>query len=267
MAQKNYNRLDLLTGLSSDDLADTMMENPRAYMSLRGAVAEKHLFNCLAELKDNGRIFDFRVGKGDFEKDFYIKKTDRAKEIALECKNVEALKVTTKGEYANFLKYLVNLDQFPTDLKDISSKIIKNSAEFELSSIKNLFAKLPLSLKESGLVRYQYSKELAKIDKFPTKQNEVESYLSKFEPNKLTVDFWRTRNSSDNDGNSSRENRFYKKGEVDILGVCLFSRTLEWKFVYFKCDSFSLHREYSDRYHNRFFLIPSKAKLYLSDCF
>ncbi len=267
MEPKNNNKLDLLTGLSPNDLADTMMENPRAYMALRGAVAEKHLFNCLAELKKTGKIFDFRVGKGDFEKDFYIKRTERSKEISLECKNVEALKISTKPEYLNYLKYLISLRQFPANLRKESEEIIRSPSSFDLSDIKELFAKLPLSLKESGIVRYQYSRDMASLGDFPKKQSEVESYLSKFNPQVLTVDFWRTRNSNDGDGNSARENRFYRKGEVEILGVCLFSRTLEWKFVFFECKSFPLHKEYSDRYHNRFSLNPSKAKLFLSDCF
>jgi hypothetical protein len=267
MEPKNNKKLVLLTGLSPNDLAETMMENPRAYMALRGAVAEKHLSNCLLELKSEGKIFDFRVGKGDFEKDFYIKRTERSKEISLECKNVEALKVATKPEYLTYLKYLLSLSQFPSDLKKLSADVARTPSSHDLSAVKALFAKLPLSLKESGVVRYGYSRHLANLDSFPTNQGQVESYLNKFSQNPLTVDFWRTRNSNDSEGNSARENRFYKKGEVEILGVCLFSRTLEWKFVFFKCKSFPLHKKYSDRFHNRFPLAPSKAKLFLSDCF
>lgn len=267
MNSNEYKKLDLLTGLSPDDLADTMMENPRAYMALRGAVAEKHLFNCLVELKTNGKIFDFRTGKGDFEKDFYIKTSRGAKEISLECKNVEALKISTKPDYIKYLNFLISNKSLPEALVKSAEKILSNAATYDLGEIKKFFATMPLSLKESGVMRYQYSKKLAQVGAFPSTQSELTSYLQSFNTQPLTVDFWRTRNSNDADGNSAKENRFYKKGEVEILGVCLFSRTLEWKFIFFECSSFPAHNKYEDRYHNRFALNATKAKLFLSDCF
>lgn len=267
MNANEYKKLDLLTGLSPDDLADTMMENPRAYMALRGAVAEKHLFNCLVELKNSGKIFDFRTGKGDFEKDFYIKTSRVAKEISLECKNVEALKISTKPDYIKYLNFLNSNNSLPDALAKEAVKILSSVENYDLTEIKKFFATMPLSLKESGVMRYQYSRKLAQVGDFPSQQNLLSPYLQSFNAQPLTVDFWRTRNSNDADGNSAKENRFYKKGEVEILGVCLFSRTLEWKFIFFECSSFPAHNKYDDRYHNRFALNPSNAKLFLSDCF
>ncbi len=61
-----------LTGLAQDQLAEVLVENPRAYMAVKGAVAEKHLEILLTDLQNNGAVTSFRKGRGDFEKDFYV---------------------------------------------------------------------------------------------------------------------------------------------------------------------------------------------------
>ena len=43
--------LEKLTGLSDQDLADVFAKNPRAYMAVKGAVAEKHLENVLVIIR------------------------------------------------------------------------------------------------------------------------------------------------------------------------------------------------------------------------
>lgn len=46
---KNNITLEKLTGLSDQDLAGVFTKNPRAYMAVKGAVAEKHLENLLVQ--------------------------------------------------------------------------------------------------------------------------------------------------------------------------------------------------------------------------
>ncbi len=62
-----------LTGFQGEsEIAEVLFENPRAYMALRGAIAEKHLEKLLEQWKANGDIREFRAAAGDFDKDFYI---------------------------------------------------------------------------------------------------------------------------------------------------------------------------------------------------
>lgn len=49
-------RLDALTGLTDDELADVLIDNPRAYMAVKGAVAEKHLEKILSKHVEHGQI-------------------------------------------------------------------------------------------------------------------------------------------------------------------------------------------------------------------
>src|SRR3990167_2892298 len=95
--------LELMTGLSSDELAEILAANPRAYMAVKGAVAEKHLSNYLKRLLLQNKIQTYRQSSGDFDKDFYVT-LNNGKEISLECKNVQVLNVGSKKEL--LLRYL-----------------------------------------------------------------------------------------------------------------------------------------------------------------
>ena len=81
-----------LSGLSSDDLAQVLSSNPRAYMAVKGAVAEKHLDIYLQRMVEHEQIKAYRSGEGDFEKDFYIHLNDGTERI-IECKNVQVLNI------------------------------------------------------------------------------------------------------------------------------------------------------------------------------
>ena len=50
------NKLFKLCGLSPDELADALENNPRAYMAVKGAVAEVHLNKYFVELGNSGKI-------------------------------------------------------------------------------------------------------------------------------------------------------------------------------------------------------------------
>lgn len=87
------------TGLTPQELSEVFQQNPRAYMAVRGAVAEKHLKKVLTGLLENDQINGFRNASGDMDKDFYIQVGTTL--ITLECKNVEVIKTSNKGTKAS----------------------------------------------------------------------------------------------------------------------------------------------------------------------
>ena len=94
-----------LSGLSPEDLAQVLSSNPRAYMAVKGAVAEKHLDIFLQSMVEQNLIAQYRLGEGDFEKDFYITLRDGTEKI-IECKNVQVISISgfsTKNLCDNFL--------------------------------------------------------------------------------------------------------------------------------------------------------------------
>ena len=254
--------LFLLTGLSSSDLADTLASNPRAYMALKGAVAERHLWMHLQNLSKQGAILEARQGNGDFEKDFYVKLPNLKREIVIECKNVEVIKTTSLPTLRSYFEYLVSSGHIiESDLVRCVSKNLNRLAEVSNSDLKSLLTCIPQKLRESGLPRYQFSAHSAGINQMTIGAG-VEMYLNRFSSAPLTIDFQRTRNARDGTKGGGKMNRFYKKGEVDVVAACLFSRTLKWEFIFCAANNLPKHPKFSDRYSNRLVINP---KLWKSD--
>ena len=226
-------------------------------MAVRGAVAEKHLENIVDSLKKRGKIDGYRCAAGDLDKDFYLQ--IKGKEISLECKNIEVIKITKKLEKIRYIKYLAQQGLIkPCSSASTLSKILavssaKDIKEISVAEIDAQIKQLPQDCRESGLMKYEYSAcqiHVPQVGKIPDKE-----FVAQFNQNPLTIDFQRTRNSTDKDGDTKR-NRFYKVGEIDIVGACLFSRTMEWKFLFAKAHNFIKHSKYNDRYINTLKLAP-----------
>lgn len=261
-------RLYQLTGLDSNDLADVLAENPRAYMAVKGAVAEKHLEKYLEQLVKNHVIRSFRKANGDFEKDFYVVKPDGSEKI-VECKNVQVISITSAAVSREFIEYCLRRSflertKIHRSLVQIepSAKNLTVEAGLKLlngKKLKELLAGIPQEVRESGLPRYEFSaSKLGAIDLRATKE-----YLRQFQP-PLTIDFQRTRNSTDVAGDTKAQ-RFYRVGEIDIVAACLFSRSLKWAFVFGRHDILERHKKYGDRYTNSLSIDPSSWKDNLVD--
>jgi len=76
-------RQDPATGLTPEELSEVFQNNPRAYMAVRGAVAEKHLEKVLCTMQEDGHIDGYRSASGDQDKDFYMQVS--GKTLSLEC--------------------------------------------------------------------------------------------------------------------------------------------------------------------------------------
>lgn len=79
------------------------------------------------------------------------------------------------------------------------------------------------------------------------------------------IDFQRTRNSTDDDGDTRRQ-RLYHVDEIDVVGVCLFSRTMKWQFIFGHSRHYTVHKNYSDRYANKFVIEKGKWSTDLLSC-
>lgn len=265
--------LNTLTGLTDDSFAEVLSENPRAYMAVRGAVAEKHLEIILENYRQKGSIKSFRPANGDFDKDFYIQLLD-GREVTLECKNVEVLNISNTDLRKKYFKYLfdndyLNEEGFLSIYSGLNKEVFatsKNSTPEipKAESIKQLFGvfdnapakvlteylkSLPQKLKESGIARYKFSSDMMLFN--TVVDADTKSFLSQFDALPLTIDFQRTRNSTDKDGEDAKSQRFYKLGEIDAVGACLFSRTQRWEFIFALSNTFDKHKKYPDRYSNR----------------
>lgn len=243
------------TGLSPQELSEVFQNNPRAYMAVRGAVSEKHLAKVVDALCREGAIDSYRAASGDMDKDFYLQVG--ASRITLECKNVEVIKTTNKQAKASYIEYLAKQGYVSGELIDgilREMKLVDNNIQLLSAPILNeLFKRLPQEYRESGLVKYEYSSSKVKSPKIGKVSDE--EFVSQFADSPITIDFQRTRNSTDEDGDT-RRNRYYRVGEIDIVGACLFSRTMEWKFLYAKAEEFERHKKYPDRYSNKLVLRP-----------
>jgi hypothetical protein len=246
----NINKLNRLCGLAPNELADVLENNPRAYMAVKGAVAERHLKNYFSNLQNNGLIASFREAESDFDKDFYVTLLNGTTKI-VECKNVEVLKITSKASYLNYLKFL---KQQRGLFKDIVFEPLENYKTKDLSS---MFKTLPQGLRESGISRYEFSENQIEQKSISGKLSD-EDFLNQFNTSPLSIDFQRTRNSREI--SSSKEDqkaaRFYKLDEIDIVGACLFSRTMRWEFVFGARKSLIRHKKYTNRYSNRLIINP-----------
>ena len=275
--------LDKLTGLSDQELADVFAKNPRAYMAVKGAVAEKHLEKVLIGYRDQGLINSFKSDSGDFDKDFYVTLND-GREVSLECKNVQVLNTGAKKLLPGYIKFLVENNYLTQDwllatvrnlaqgggildanqkldtLQEILNEIVAQKAK----TSNELFKAFPQELRESGVPRYEFSSSL--VSEPDITRIGVNQFLEQFSDYPLTIDFQRTRNSTDNDGNTRRQ-RLYRTDEIDIVGACLFSRTMHWQFVFGHSRHFEIHKNYEDRFANKFLIEPLKWSYNLLDCF
>ncbi len=224
-------------------------------MAVRGAVAEKHLEKTLDNLRESGRIDEYQSASGDMEKDFIIRLGSTS--ITLECKNVEVIKTSNKKMRASYVEYLVEEGYLTRLFIDAALNEIGASAsslqELSSSELATVFKKVPQEYRESGLAKYQYS--ASSIQQSQIGQLSDAEFVAQFEAFPLTIDFQRTRNSTDEEG-GTRRNRYYRVGEIDIVAACLFSRTMEWNFLYAKAEGFQKHSQYPDRYSNRLKLAP-----------
>ena len=221
-------------------------------MAVRGAVAEKHLEKILTQMVRNNTIDRFQRASGDTDKDFYLEIAGAA--ISVECKNVEVAKIATKGSILSYLAYLsekklINVDEILRDLQIRSSPV----SELKLKDLKRMLSEIPQKLRESGLVRYQYSAEQVKQPQLDKLDEKI--FIEQFNAHPLAIDFKRTRNSTAKDGNT-RRNRFYRVEEIDIVAACLFARTMEWNFLFAKANQFARHDEYPERYSDKVVLKP-----------
>lgn len=275
MAKASNNiSLEKLTGLSGQDLADVFTRNPRAYMAVKGAVAEKHLENLLIRYQHDGKIRSFAGAKGDFDKDFYVTLND-GQIISLECKNVQVLNTSAKKILPTYIKFLIknNFLQESWIIRAFKSMIQKNGSLDEKNDFNSLIGILevlqskssktgtellklfPQELRKSGVPRYEFSSSLVKESDHS--KIKVDKFIQQFEEYPLSIDFQRTRNSTDGDGDTKKQ-RFYTLPEIDVVGACLFSRTMKWQFVFGHSKHFSKHQKYNDRYSNKLLIQQGK---------
>lgn len=238
-----------LTGLTDDELADALVDNPRAYMAVKGAVAEKHLEKILLAHIDDGSIASVRVASGDSDKDFYVTLPD-GRELSIECKNIEVIKTQSKAARVEYLAFLHAEGELTTDELELTADMFDGDvcdalSQLSATAVGERIKALPQHLRESGMSRYQFSRQMLAVER--PQPGATREFLEQFDDHRLTIDFQRTRNSTDADGDS-RRNRLYSVGEIDIVGACLFSRTTHWDFIFAKAANFALREDYPDRY-------------------
>lgn len=238
------------TGLSPEELSEVFQRNPRAYMAVRGAVAEKHLEKVVVELVHDGVIQSYRMASGDMDKDFYLDVDGSV--VSLECKNVEVIKTSTKAAKLAYIRYLLDEGLITQEFLDSASRKTQQEEveleELPATQLSLVFNELPQALRESGIAKYRFSASQVASPALGT-LNDYE-YVNQFNRFPITIDFQRTRNSTDEEGDT-RRNRYYRAGEIDIVAACMFSRTMEWKFLFAKTVNFDRHHQYTERYNNR----------------
>ena len=257
MKTKNIT-LEKLTGLSAQDLADVFAKNPRAYMAVKGAVAEKHLENLLFSYKQKGKIKNFKSASGDFDKDFYVTLLNN-KTISLECKNVQVLNTSSKKILPQYIKFLIEREYLEEDWLINTFKHMSKKSELSTYSTRQinsldqclelifnkklksteLLKYFPQELRESGVPRYEFSASMVKETNIFNIT--IDSFIKQFDLNPLTIDFQRTRNSTNADGDN-RKQRLYRTDEIDVVGACLFSRTMRWQFIFGHSSRFAIHK-------------------------
>jgi hypothetical protein len=252
---KELERLKLLCGLSPNELADVLENNPRAYMAVKGAVAEKHLQLIFDSFLEQRKIHSYKVAESDFDKDFYVKLLN-GKEVIIECKNVQVLPLNSKS---NLLSYFYYLQESKKLVQEID---ISNLDNFLLKDLKLIYKGLPQKLRESGIARYEFSAQKMKIHSI-----NHPDFLSQFDKNPLTIDFQRTRNSTEiSSDEPSKAGRFYRLDEIHLVAACLFSRTMKWEFIFGSKNAFDIHPKYQFRYSNRLILKPGLWYHNFFDC-
>jgi len=230
MAKKKTYTLEEMIGLAPDEFVEVLAENPRAYMAVRGAVAERHLAHVLEHLVSSGQIKEYGTASSDFDKDFEVV-TKQGNKVVVECKNAQVLNLGTKTLQAKYLDFLME-----------EGRITQKPKEFK---------KLAQKFRESGVDRYCFSESFLKTTQVP-KEGDCSAWLKTVE--KASVDFQRTRNSTASSGKQvdPKALRFYQHGELDVLAVCMFARTLKWEFVFTTKNGGAMksHNKFKDRYAN-----------------
>ncbi|MBL6991091.1 MAG: hypothetical protein ISR65_14995 [Bacteriovoracaceae bacterium] len=271
---KNSITLEKLTGLSEQDLAEVFTKNPRAYMAVKGAVAEKHLEHLLIQYRNDGKIKSFTGASGDFDKDFYVTLND-GKTISLECKNIQVINSSTKKILPSYIQFLVRNNYLQENwllktFKSMAQKGIIIETDKGINSLNDLLEVIliekaktstellkffPQELRESGIPRYEFSTSL--IKESDVSKINIDTFIQQFDEHPLSIDFQRTRNSTDDDGDTKKQ-RFYKLDEIDVVAACLFSRTMKWQFIFGHSKYFTIHKKYKDRYANKFIIQQNK---------
>lgn len=248
------------TGLSSEELYEVFSKNPRAYMAVRGAVAEKHLEKQLDNLYRRGCIQDYRSASGDMEKDFYILTNGTWKTI--ECKNVQVIPTSTKQDRIEYIKFLSSQGLIDNhEITTIISSLGISSTNFPLerlaaTQVNEIYKRIPQELRESGLAKYTYSSsKLRHVNLGEIRDNE---FILQFHSSPMTIDFQRTRNSTSTEDGDTRRNRYYQLGEFDIVAACLFTRTKQWQFLYTSSNFVPRHQTYIDRHSNKLTIHPNE---------
>lgn len=241
MAAERTLSLYSLTGLEPDHLARVFAQNPRAYMAVKGAVAEEHLVLHLAKLQGEGKIISFLRGQNDNEKDFYVTIGGRTVPITIECKNVQVIAQGGQKAKRAYLEYLIATGRLEKPKKAI--------ADLDGSALDLFFKRIPQWLRESGLPRYEYSTSLLKTT---SPSGNTERFLAQFDSAPLTVDFQKTRNSEGVEKSANpKARRFYTTNDFDIVAACLFSRTLNWEFLFAASRDLEPHPKHAGRVHNK----------------
>jgi len=247
-----------LCGLNPNELATVFENNPRAYMAMKGAVAEEHLKKYLTSMQSSELISDFNDASGDFDKDFYVK-TNKGKNIVIECKNAEVSKLTTKRDFLEYFSYLQKSEG------TYQGEDFTGSKDFTGAQLKDLYKRLPQQFRESGIPRYEFSASKLKFKSVKTTSDKI--FIDQFDDSKLTVDFQRTRNSNNKiaSKNDPKTNRFYTLNELDIVAVCLFSRSMKWEFLFASANNLLVHEKYATHYSNRLVINSQKWTSNLSE--
>lgn len=252
------------TGLEPEELSDVFQANPRAYMAVRGAVSELHLAKVVEALKAQAVIDSYRTASGDMDKDFYLRIGEV--ELCLECKNVEVIKMGNRSSKIDYLKFLIEKGYMSAEsVSRIMADLRCSSSDFQMctaAELTGIFKKLPQQYRESGMAKYDYSS--SRLGQAKVGILDDDKFIDQFLDNPITIDFQRTRNSTDLEGDTRRQ-RFYKVGEIDIVGACLFARTMEWKFLFASASNFDRHPMYEDRYSNKLVFRPKIWKSSLEE--
>ena len=144
----------------------------------------------------------------------------------------------------------INIHKICTNLELNYDAIVSNQAL--ATNLTTIFKSLPNKYRDSGLTRYIYSalKVKSSLDTLKPK-----AFLKQFNLRPITIDFKKTRDSTDKEGDKKR-NRLYSENDIDLVAACLFTRTMKWEFLYAKAASFDRHKEHNDKYSDKLILKP-----------
>ena len=134
-----------------------------------------------------------------------------------------------------------------------AEQVTLNTAEYDSQSSKRLeelIRERGPEIAFSGLARFAFS---ASHLQSPDLRDvpDLTAFIEQFASTPLTVDFKKTRNSED-----SRKYRLHSEGEIDYVAVCLYARTLRWRFLFCEARSLERHPEFQDRLSDHLVVVP-----------